>query len=66
MAIDSSRELFNGKADAAREDTVERSAQLVAQGGLSNGQVHAILHITTNANGEPVVNFISIRSECQE
>jgi len=66
VAIDSSKELFNGKPDAAREDTFERSAQLVAQGRLSNAQVHVIGHITTNANDEPVVDFIFVRVACQE
>jgi hypothetical protein len=66
VATDSSKELFNGKLDAAREDTFQRSAQLVAQGRLSNAQLQVIGHITTNANGEPVVDFIRVRSECQE
>ncbi len=66
VAIDSSKELFNGKPDAAREDTFERSAQLVAQGRLSNAQVHVIGHITTNANDEAVVDFIFVRVACQE
>jgi hypothetical protein len=66
VATDSKRELFNGKPDAAREDTFERSAQLVAQGRLSNAQLHVIGHITTNANGEPVVDFISVRFGCRE
>src|ERR671936_595576 len=38
-------EIFNGKfgdPDAAREDTIDRSFTLVAQGGLSNARVHVI------------------------
>jgi hypothetical protein len=66
VATDSSRELFNGKPNTAREDTFERSAQLVAQGTLSNAQLHVIGHITTNANGEPVVDFIFVSFACQE
>jgi hypothetical protein len=66
VAVDSSRELFNGKPDTAREDTFERSAQLVAQGRLSNAQVHVIGHLTTNANDEVVVDFIFVRVACQE
>ena len=66
VATDSSKELFNGKPDAAREDTFQRSAQLVAQGRLSNAEVHVIGHLTTNANGEPVVDFIRVRSACQD
>ena len=66
VAVDSSRELFNGKPGTAREDTFERTAQLIAQGSLSNAQVHVIGHLTTNANDEPVVDFIFVRVGCQE
>jgi hypothetical protein len=66
VAVDSSRELFNGKPDTAREDTFERSAQLVAQGSLSNAQVQVIGHLTTNANDEVIVDFIFVRVGCQE
>jgi hypothetical protein len=66
VAVDSSRELFNGKPDTAREDTFERTAQLIAQGRLSNAQVHVIGHLTTNAGDERVVDFIFVRVGCQE
>ena len=66
VAVDSGKELFNGKQNAAREDTFVRSAQLVAQGRLSNAQVHVIGHLTTNANDDVVVDFIYVRSDCQD
>jgi hypothetical protein len=66
VATDSSMEIFNGKPDAAREDTFERSALLIAQGGLPNVEVHVIGHLTTNANGEVVVDFVNVRFGCQE
>ena len=65
IATDSSMEIFNGKIDAAREDTFERSFQLIAQGDLSNAQVHVIGHLTTNANGEVTVDFIHVDAGCQ-
>jgi hypothetical protein len=65
IATDSSMEIFNGKLEAAREDTFERSFLLVAQGDLSNAQVHAIGHLTTNANGEVTVDFIRVNVGCQ-
>lgn len=65
IATDSKQEIFNGKPDAAREDTFQRTAQLVAQGGLSNVQLHVIGHLTTNANGETTVDFVTVRAECQ-
>jgi hypothetical protein len=65
VATDSKQEVFNGKPSSAREDTFQRTAQLVTQGGLSNAQLHVIGHLTTNANGETVVDFITVRAECQ-
>ncbi len=65
IATDSKQEIFNGKPDAAQENTFQRSAQLIAQGSLSNAELHVIGHLTTNANGEVTVDFITIRFECQ-
>jgi hypothetical protein len=65
-ATDSKRELFKGKPEAAREDTFQRSAQLVAQGRPSNAQLQIIRHITTNSNDEPVVDFVLVCAACQE
>jgi hypothetical protein len=66
VATDSKKELFNGKPGAAFEETFERSAQLIAQGRLSNAELHVIGHLTTNANGERVVDFFLVRFQCQE
>ena len=65
VAADAGMEIFNGKPNAAREDTFERSFRLVAQGGPSDAYAHVIGHLTTNANGEVTIDFIRFQVECQ-
>lgn len=57
--------VFNGDIDMVNVTSANHTFRLVGQGPDNNLNVHGVLHITWNGNGELVVEFEKVSIECR-
>jgi hypothetical protein len=52
-------------AQAGSNHTFVNSFQMISQGGADNFQVHELVHVTVNANGDVTADIEILRAECR-
>lgn len=57
--------IFNGDIDMVDVTSANHMFRLIGQGPDNNLNVHGVLHMTWNAQGELVVSFNTVTTECR-